>query len=303
MKLPVVPAIGATLSIAVKDWLTLLRISWLPTVIGYVATLGLSFAIYQSVAGSTDLAPAAAVPMLLLVYVIWGAAYIIVFAGILRFVIHGDKPRLPFYLGFGGDELRIFATWLLYALIFVGLYIGFAIAFSIWTFVATSVAAREPIALMIIMILGVIACGAVYCWFLLRLSLATPAVVGAKTIGIGPSWNKSKGNVWRLLGYWLIIMLVLMGFQLMVTALLYPDFLPALIALISALFSGDTYEAQNALQALLVVTSPTDFSWLYFVRMIAGSVAGYIGITVLAVSGGVAWRYLTDEERPEKHFE
>ena len=39
---------------------------------------------------------------------------------------------------------------------------------------------------------------------MLRLSLATPATIGQRTIGLGPSWNAAKGNVWRLLGYWLI---------------------------------------------------------------------------------------------------
>src|SRR5262249_53848690 len=146
-------------------------------------------------------AMSSALPTLLLISLTSIAAYMIIFAGILKLVIRGERPRLPFYLGFGADEWRLLGTWLLLILIFIGAYLLVGVVVALFGLLAVNL----PGVGLIVAIVGMLAAFAAYFWLCLRFSLASPAAVGAQTIGVGPSWNTSKGNVWRLLAYWLIL--------------------------------------------------------------------------------------------------
>ena len=239
----------------------------------------------------------AALPMALLLFVVSIAAYLIIFAGILKLVIRGQKPSLPFYLGFGADEWRLLGTWLLMMLIFIGAEILIVIASALIGFLAVNLGGVGGV----IAFVAILALFVALIWLCVRFSLATPATIGAETIGIGPSWNISKGNVWRLLGYWVIWGLILVVVEILVLLMVMPGYFQAMGDIFAS--GGDPAQLQRATQEMTdAALGLYDFSSpLNVLRLVLSGVIGALVFATVAVSGGVAWRLMTDES-PEKHF-
>jgi hypothetical protein len=310
MKLPVLKAVGTTFAFVLQHWLDLLKIVWLPLVLlaaisflvlpGYMQSLmsigptGPGVDPSQALAAMSAMLPAA-----FALLIAGMAAYMIIFAGILKLVIRGEKPSLPFYLGFGADELRLFGTWLLFLLIMIGLEIILAIAAGLAAAAGASISGFG-----VVMVFAVIvAVCVVMIWMCIRLSLATPAAIGARTIGIGPSWKASKGNAWALFFYWLIWALMLAIIEIALLTILMPGYFQAMGDVFAAAGRRSPDEVQAAAQAMnqqLAAMYDTS-SPVALVRLAAGFVIGTILIVVMAVAGGVAWRLMTDES-PEKHI-
>jgi len=308
MKLPVFKAVGMTFAFVLAHWLDLLKIMWLPLVlvIGVSAFIAPSY--MQSMmavggGGATDpeaamAAMSAALPMALLLFVVSIAAYLIIFAGILKLVIRGEKPSLPFYLGFGSDEWRLLGTWVLLMLIFIGVEIVAGIVGGLATGLAISVpggGAYIAIAIGFVIFVAL-------CWVGLRFSLATPAAIGAQTIGIGPSWNTSKGNVWALFFYWLIWGLIFFIVEVVLITILMPGYFQAMGDIFNS--AGDPERLQSASEAMTAsAMAMYDFSSpLNIVKLAASALIGTFLFATFAVAGGVAWRLMTDSQ-PEKHFD
>jgi hypothetical protein len=310
MKLPVFKAVATTFAFTATNFLDLIKIVWAPIALMIVLFALIMPGMGQSMLAMSTVDPgasseeamtafAAMAPMFLLLFVISIAFYLVVFAGVLKLVVHGEKPKLPFYIGFGGDELRLLGTWLLLMLIFIGAYIGVLFVFLILGFLVAAV----PAVGIIILPVGGIAALVVYCWLMLRMSLATPATVGQRTIGLGPSWNASKGNVWRLLGYWLIWGLIFFVIQTILIIVLMPGYFEAMGDVFAAAGTGSVEAVDAASQRMNeVALAMYDGSPAALARTVAGIIIGTLAIVVLAVAGGVAWRLMT-ETSPEKHFE
>jgi hypothetical protein len=226
------------------------------------------------------------------------AAYLIIFAGILKLVIRGEKPSLPFYIGFGADEWRLLGTWVLLMLIFVGVEIVAGIVGGLAAGLAISIPGGGA---FIALAVG-LAVLVVVIWVGLRFSLATPAAIGAQTIGIGPSWNTSKGNVWALFFYWLIWGLIFFIVEIVLITILMPGYFQAIGDMAGS--AGDPERLQRASEAMTAsamemydLSSP-----LNIIKMVASALIGTFLFATVAVAGGVAWRLMTDQQ-PEKHFD
>jgi hypothetical protein len=310
MKLPVFKAVATTFAFIAANALELVKIVWLPVALMLVLMAVVMPGYMQAIVGASTADPAAAsqeamaalsagTPIFLLVFVVSIAWYLVLFAGILKLVLNGEKPKLPFYIGFGGDEFRLLGTWVLQMLIFIGAYLGIAIVGGAAGFFAMSSPVIGGIAVLIVVVAGLVA----FCWLMLRLSLATPATVGQRTIGLGPSWNAAKGNVWRLLGYWLIWGVIFMVIEIAMIAVLMPGYFEAMGDMFTAAGSGSVENVEAATQkmndAMMSMYSGTPGS---IASLAAGMILGTFAIVILAVAGGVAWRLMT-ETSPEKHFE
>jgi hypothetical protein len=308
MKLPVFKAIGMTFAFVVSNWLDILKIVWLPIVLligayalimpGYMA----SFAGFMQTGSQPSPEEAAQIfgsvlPLAFGLLLVSMAFNMIVFAGILKLVIRGEKPSLPFYIGFGGDEWRLLATWVLVFLIFFGAQIAFALVTGVVTFALGAAGAIVALVLMLVYFVGLI-------WMCVRLSLATAATVGASTIGIGPSWSASKGNAWRLFFYWFIWGIIFAILYVAIILILMPDYFTQLGQVMAAAQGGSVQEIEAASNAMTAsAMSIYDFSSPAGIAALAiVTVLGVIGTAFWIVSGGVAWRLLTDDQ-PEKHFE
>ncbi|HEV7694234.1 MAG TPA: hypothetical protein VGO52_25590 [Hyphomonadaceae bacterium] len=310
MKLPVFKAVAMTFAFLGAHLLDLVRIVWLPMALMLVLMAVVMPGYMQTIMGASTADPAAAseeamaafsasAPVLLLLFVVSIAFYLVLFAGVLKLVLHGENPKLPFYAGFGGDEFRLLGTWVLQLLIFIGAYIGIALVGGAAAFLAVSSPMLGGIAALVVIIVGMVA----FCWLMLRLSLATPATIGQRTIGLGPSWNVAKGNVWRLLGYWLIWGIVFMVIEIVMIALLMPGYFEAMGDIFTAAGSGSPEGVEAATQkmndAMMSMYAGTPGS---IASQAGGLILGTAAIVMMAVAGGVAWRLMTDTS-PEKHFE
>jgi len=315
MKLPVFKAVAMTFAFLAANALDLIKIVWAPVALflvimivvmpGYMqAIMGASTSTFDPAdpaAGSAEAMAAfsAAAPVFLLIFFASIAWYLVIFTGVLKLVIHGEKPKLPFYLGFGGDEFRLLGTWVLLFLVFVGVYIGIALLGAAAAFLAVSSPLLGGIAALIVFVVGMVA----LCWLMLRMSLATPASIGQRTIGLGPSWNAAKGNVWRLLGYWLIWGVIFIVIEIVMIAVLMPGYFEAMGAVFTAAGSGSTEGVTAATEemneAMMSMYAGTPGS---IATMAGGFILGTLALVIMAVAGGVAWRLMT-ETSPEKHFE
>jgi hypothetical protein len=252
-------------------------------------------------AGGADAmaAMSAMMPIIFITMLLSLAFYLVIFAGVLKLVIHGEKPKLPFYIGSGADEFRLLGTWVLLILVFIGAYLGFVLVVGAAGFLALS----SPLAGGIAMLVAGLAAMVAFCWLMLRMSLATPATIGQRTIGLGPSWNVAKGNVWRLLGYWIIWGLIFMLLEFVIISVMMPGYFQAMGEIFAAAGAGRTEEAQAAVEQMNQASlGMYDGSLGAIARFAAGTILGTMAIVVFAVAGGVAWRLMTDTS-PEKHFE
>ena len=316
MKLPVFKAVATTFAFLATNALDLIKIVWAPSVIFLVLTAVVMPGYMQAIVGTSTTStfdpddPAAGgaeamaalgamAPVLFLVFVVSIAWYLVIFAGVLKLVVHGEKPKLPFYIGFGGDEFRLLGTWVLQFLIFIGAYIGILLVTGAAGFLAMASPLLGGIAALIAALAGMVA----FCWLMLRMSLATPATIGQRTIGLGPSWNAAKGNVWRLLGYWLIWGVIFILIEIVILAVMMPGYFEAMGEIFTATGSGSTEAVEAATQKMNDVMMSMYAGTLGSIAtLVAGFVLGTAAIVLMAVAGGVAWRLMT-ETSPEKHFE
>lgn len=311
MKLPVLKAVGTTFAFTIEHALDLLKIVWLPLALLTAISAFVLPGYMQTMMGVADLgaqpspedamrAMSAALPAAFAMMIAGVAVYMIIFAGILKLVIRGEKPSMPFYIGFGSDEWRLLGTWLLCFLIFIGVEILAAIVAGLaggLAFGAGGAGIYIAFAVGIVVLVAII-------WVCIRLSLATPAAVGAQTIGIGPAWNASKGNVWPLFFYWLIWGVIFVIVEIGLIAILMPGYFEAMGSVFSAAGTGSPENVQAASRAMneQMLAMYDTSSPMALIRLAGSLVIGTVLIVLVAVAGGVAWRLMTDAQ-PEKHFD
>lgn len=314
MKLPVFKALGASLSYIGAHFFTLIKILWLPSLLltgamAYVMPTVMD-AQMQLIAVEETGDPADVLAVLGpifkssgLMYLAAAIFYPMIMAGVLKHVIRGDAPRLPFYLQYGGDELRLLLAYILIIIISVVAVIAGFLGFGVLSAVlGIALGAVSPEAAgIVIFLLGLVAMVAAI-WFALRLSLVFPAAIGARSVGVGETWQATEGSTFGLFFYWLIwliFMAVLMTpIGLLVAGGFLSVFTDILTAAIADPSSADRLSEEFERRIFEAQAEMWDRSSPGFWMMMLGSWLSLIvqyGLT--SVAGGVAWRYLTGEER------
>lgn len=308
MKFPALKALGATFGYLSSHFLTLVKIMWLPVLVmmamqAYFTPQVLDaqvamLAIDPQAAEADPAALLAAMgPMLqatAIMYLISAIAYPMLIAGVLKHVVRGDAPRLPVYLSYGGDELRMLGAFIL--LIIMGGLIAVAGALGITVFGLLLSAIPEAVGQPLAALLRLIFLG-VMIWFMLRMSVVFAAGVGERKIGISESWNLTEGNVLSLLIFWIVIILILSVISLVYAGVFMQDYLK--LTFESFTVAADP-EASREVQLKIIDSLRVlyDFSgpggW-FFIAMSYLLTMATTGMWLAA--SGVAYRYLTGQER------
>jgi hypothetical protein len=309
MKLPVIKAFSETFAFVFGNYLDILKIILVP--VAALAGLGywLNSKMMPLQAQMLQIDPhadpmgrlQAMAPMFRWLGILFLAALILypmIYAGLLRFAIRGQKPGF-IYLRFAGDEFRLLLTFILMMLLFLAIAIGGGIVIAIAGVALGAVSKQAAgIAVLVTCLVLVI----VLIWIALRLSLSYAAAVGAEGIGIGPSWSATKGAAWALFFYWLLwaVLIAIVGGVFF--SLLLPDYFAGMSDLIQTarMHPGDPQaarEAANQWQARNLEVMQAKLP----VIVAGGFLYGIIIRPLLVVASGVAYRLLTEGSAAEAH--
>lgn len=308
MKLPVMTAFGATLAYLARHASDLARALWLPGLLLVALQLYAMPPFFAALASLLDLGPnpdpAAASELVgefgkwLAILAVGSAVfYPMLTVASLIHLVRGEQPRTPFYLQYGGDELRVLAAYILLSLMIIAISIVGGLVASV---IALLVALVLPQARAMASTLGELALNIVLAWFRLRLSVLFPAVVSTRTMGFGAAWLATKGNVWRLLGFWILVGIILAVVGLLVIAPFAGDFVPLFEQMMQV---GDDEEAARAVVAAFIRAMADLYSHenpvfaIFAAALLAGTI---VSTAIMNAAGGIAWRFLTDRAAPAK---
>jgi hypothetical protein len=195
-KLPVMATAGEAYRFLLREFGTIVRLTWLPllilAVIQYFAARAQFDALRESLASGGSL-EASAGPFwqgLELIVALAGGA--IVAVALHRVILFGDrKPGSYFHLAFGKVEL-------LFAVVPVAIFVAMFVAF---------IALTPLLAVIPTFIFGVIAMIfiAAVVFVAVRLSVLFPVMVVEQRVDAAQAWRLSAGNFWQLLGVWLVV--------------------------------------------------------------------------------------------------
>ena len=303
MKLPVLKAFGATLAYLARHAPTLFAAMWLPAL---MLIAGSAYAMPQYMESMMEFSnadPAAGIPSFPPEFfrsmgIMMGAGalfYPMLTVASLRHLVRGDELKAPFYFSFGGDEIRVIAAYLLFTLMFAAAYIVFLLGFLAVTLVLSLL---SKMVAGVVAALGAVAGLAALFWFMLRLSLIFPATIATRKIGVAESWHATKGNSFRLLGFWLLVMTILAFVGGAYFALALPGLLETYGSIIDA---GADPAAQREIERKMLELQRDvyDPSKPAFWPFVAATYVYTMAVTaIINVASGIAWRYLTDRDRP-----
>jgi hypothetical protein len=300
MKLKVFKAFAETWAFLFQHGLDVLRIIWLPVALQIAAYYALmpGFLMESSMMGAeppTDAGEAWArfsphiLPFLgfLLVACV---TTIILYAGLTRLIVRGERPKLPFLLSWGVDEWRLLAGWAIITLFVIGVLIALQIVAMIVG--ALGLLGQGPIT--IILSFGgalVVICAGI--WAGVRLSLFAPATIAEQKIGIQTSWERTEDDFWNLLGFWVLWVVLAIIVQFATFGLVTP---PEYFEAMNSGGFGSPEEMQETMRAanealaqgydLSVPGNAMRMLWAFLINFVFG-VFG-------TAAGAVAWRMMTD---------
>ncbi len=145
-------------------------------------------------------------------------------AAILRAVLRPDSRSVG-YLGFGGDEFRVFLVQMVCGLITAGVLIAWVLFVVVFTAIGIAAAGLHSgeigkAVLWAVVIGGVVGVvGIVY--VAIRLSLAAPMTFADREFRLFESWGRTRGQVWRLAGAYVLayFLQLVVALALMVTGI------------------------------------------------------------------------------------
>lgn len=306
MRFPIMKAFGATIAYLAQHAVDLVKALWLPVLLLMAAMATIMPDYLDSAAALLALGAnpdpnamvSAAAPLIRAGAILMLASavfYPMMIVAALRHVVRGDRQKMPFYLGFGGDELRTLGAYvLLFVMLFLA-YLVFVLAlFVIGGVFALISPAAAGIGAMIAAIAGLVG----FCWFVARLSVMFPAALATKTLGIAQSWRATKGNSARLIVYWILVAAPLIALSVAFFVLFMGDAFPIYAELFEA---GADPEAQNAANRKLLELQRAYYDiksakfWPYAVGTFLYTIAI---MAIVNVAAGIAWRCLTDRPAP-----
>lgn len=302
MKLPVIRAFSAGLALFFSKAAEFFKALWLPALIMLAAMV---FIMPRYLEISTNIASldpqgdpkqilAAMAPMakyMGLLYLAMAIFYPMMAAGVLKYVIRGNRLSLPFYLRFGRDELNILISVILLFVMLAIAYVAGAIA--VLALAATAAVIAPKIAAFLSP-LAFLSFGIAIAWFLLRMSLTLPATIGIRKIGLAESWRLTKGNIWRLSIYWLLWFIVFFVVACIYFSVGAASYFVVVMELISS--AGHDQGAMSEIQSRLLqiqrdMWNPDEPGFWPF------AIATYLYTIVYSalwnIAGGVAYRYLS----------
>lgn len=303
MKLPIFKAFLAGWAYLAAHPLTVFKILWLPTLLlmaayAYFMPSMLDAQMQFSTIGEGE-DPSkvfeALGPMMKSVgwlYLLMAIVYPMMIAGVLRHVVRGEAPALPFYFQFFGDEFRVLIAYILYLIMIVFLSVVGFLAVLVLAYVSGVVGTQVG---GIITLLLVVAFVSIFIWFLLRLSVFFPAAIGSRSLGIPESWRVTKGNALGLLVYWILwgvaIIVVASVFMIFIAAD-YFQFIGEMIA------AGQDEAAQQEISRRMLEMQRDQWNmarpgfWLF---ALANYLFTIVYTAMWTVASGVAYRYLSGE--------
>ena len=298
MQLKVFKAAGMTLAFLFQHILDVLRIVWLPAalqVAGFFLLLPGYLRAFAEIGIDppadlgeiwSRIAPTIAPALLFLAIVLATSSAMV--SGLTRLIVRGERPRLPFYLGWSADEWRILGGWVALFLINAGLQAVLAVASLLVRGLMSLGPGPGVILTLVVFLVGVVC----FIWISVRLSMLAPATIALKKIALGDSWESTEENFWNLVGFWLIWVGTALVLQLMLTGYLTPpgyfdafrgaDFTP----------EGMRAATRKANEAVLRGYDFSDMSNV--MRMLVSYLLGAGGAIITAIAGAVCWRTMTD---------
>jgi hypothetical protein len=306
MKFPVIKAFSATFAYLARHGVDLAKALWLPAALAIAIQLYAMPPLFSSLASMVALGdnpdPAQAAPILgafgkwIFILLVGSAiAYPMMAVASLRHIVRGDRLTMPFYLRFGGDELRILAAYVLLSLMIIVITIVGGLAASA---IALVLALVLPNSRELANSLGEMALNIAITWFRLRLCVLYPASLATGTTGFGVAWSATKGQAWPLFFFWVLICLALAPVAIATMAPFAGDMLPLFGAIYEA---GEDPAAARAavipiLEAVSRLYSPQNPAYALFVTLLFA--ATVVMTAVINVAAGIAWRYLTEDDAP-----
>lgn len=293
-KLPVFTTIGQTFGFVVeRRFFTLLRLVWFPSVIAMIVSLlpaaytyykfgTLPNKIEQKVVGTgvefTDMSDPTLVTLELLNFVLSIVLSAIIAVSIHRLILLDDrKPGTFFYMRLSRQEWLYILAWVIY---FILIMLAFSPFFAHLFYAVGSEITnpnlgdpevtkrvlgpifQEPataIALGLAMLFALVVTT--------RFGLVFPAIVAEDRLSFARSWELTRGNFWRLIGFWILVTIlgsILLVFLLAIVGL-------AVGGIVVALMSGS--ETVGALGVLVLVVPAAAAFLVYFVVAVAIFVA------------------------------
>jgi hypothetical protein len=223
MPIDISKGIGRTFSFLFGHIADVLKIAWLPIVLqlaafyllmpGYVrATGGLSLAREPEEVASAWGQAVAGFGMFAVFLLITFFSSIAMVVGITRLTLKGEAPRAPFYLGWGKDEWRLMAGWLIFAAIIAGL----VILLQGGSIILARLMGGGPIAAMIVLVVNLVLLLTIFV-VCVRLSLLAPATLATGKMSLRESWERTDDHFWGFLGYWLLFFLMFFVIYVVIT--------------------------------------------------------------------------------------
>lgn len=307
MKFPVMKALGATVAYLAGHAVGLLKALWLPTLLVIAATCAIMPSYLDQAIRVMGLGPnpdpnealALVGPMMKsigLLLLTFAVLYPMLIVGSLRHIVRGDEQKLPFYVGFGGDELRVLGAYvLMFIMVFIS-YLMFALVIGVVAGVLTLV---SPIFGAVGGLVGFVGGLVALLWFVARISVTFPAAVATKSLGLAQSFRATKGNSIGLMIYWTAIGVML----LIVGSIYFGLFLGDAMPIYADMFKAGADEAAQHRASLKLLEWQRDLYDIGKPKFWPFAIGAYLYtmamMAVVNVAAGIAWRYLTDRAAPD----
>lgn len=270
-KLPIWDITKLAYGFLVNDFGTIVRLTWLATLIVCALEYVTSLAIIESLRPAMESGNIDALAgiqggswwnFLNLVVQMLGTA--IVAVALHRVILFGERaPGRIAYLAFGKVELLF---------VLLPLIVGLACVLPmILVFSALYLTQSTGLFALLTAAVGLLAI-----FVFVRTSLVLPMAVVTRRFQFKESWNLTRGNFWRLFLTWIVVFLPMLLVVMVLQTLIMPDMVK--------LMSGEGHKAKAIVDALSFIQLPLAIS--QFIFMIIG---GALGVAILSYS----YKYLS----------
>ena len=272
-KLPVVATVSEVFGGSFLHFFNLLSIAWFPLALLLAMNIGVILLLPTATdpsnagafAGSIFAFQIASIFLYAMVAVVWH-----------RRVLLGENPSGPIYFKIGKREI-FFILYLLLITLFAVLIVGVAAGLAVAVLGGLNLENATPGAIMsagVVAVVGYV----LFLYVYLRSALVLPAVAVGQKEPLRTSWAITKGNVWRLIGGFLVILLA----YFVVSGIVF--------AVTSVFSSGSEMDMQGFMK---ILSGQADTSTLLFYQIINMVFSVYlmmVSITYLSV----CYRHLSD---------